>query len=514
MCVTFTFVHVRDGLKDRRPTSFLANTNQTANATMVLAHWIQRFGQVLAPDPNVPGYDAPREEGDAGDGVSQADGASPVVENGDPTDTTEAETSNGSNGNDEQPQADEESSLLGGLWSVVAPDPNFSAPPSPTPTADPSTGTSAGVSTTEAAAHDVPPSPSADAVADAGAEIECVHCHKMTSPIAVRTARPLPAAGLMATPSSAASAAFLSPPPSASNASTSVTATGTATTTADAATQLSANVLSAAQSTALAITSPTTIWESRKNFFILCASATALNAKKVGRMRKKLGRDPSLMRARATDMDNLVYDGATPLHACAMAGNRIGALLLLGLDVDKTYQDEEKDGDDANDNNAAATSAEKMTIPSDRIILLSLLDLQGRTPLHVAAQRGQLELVRLLKAAMTASDPGGTAPVGPDAPTDLSGRTPLGWAVTSRDTKARRNGRELERELFSPGDGSVCGVPTPAVDRSGCFGFQWRRTVADADPSQQQQPPQPSTPFTGMKSPVPLPSVPLLPCSP
>ena len=74
---------------------------------MVLAHWIQRFGQVLAPDPNVPGYDAPREEDDAGDGVSQADGASPVVENGDPTDTTEAETSNGSsNGNDEQPQAD------------------------------------------------------------------------------------------------------------------------------------------------------------------------------------------------------------------------------------------------------------------------------------------------------------------------------------------------------------------------------------------------------------------------
>jgi len=477
---------------------------------MVLAHWIQRFGQVLAPDPNAPGY-APREEGGAnGGGTGGAAAASaPSAEGGNDdgaTGTTAPSTASAdgnahTNDDDDdggqrpppqpQPQADEESSLLGGIWSVVAPDPNFSAPPSPPPRGRPPPPNNAGTSTSSsaAAAQDAPPSEPA--------EVECMHCHKMTSPIAARTT----SAGL-ATPSSAASAssaaaAFLSPPSPSANANAAVVGADTS------ATELSASVLSAAKFTALAITSPTTIWESRKNFFILCASNTALNAKKLDRMRKKLARDPALAQARATDMDNLVYDGATPLHACAMAGNRVGALLLLGLDVDRTYAEEEEEEEEE-------AGGEKMAVPADRVILLSLLDLQGRTPLHVAAQKGQIQLVRLLKAAMTAANPEGVAPIGPDAPTDLSGRTPLGWAVTSRDTKARRNGKELERELFSPGDGSVCGAPTPAMERSGCFGFRWRRMAADQSQQQQQQQ-QPPTPFTGMKSPVPQPSVPLMP---
>ena len=99
---------------------------------------------------------------------------------------------------------------------------------------------------------------------------------------------------------------------------------------------------------------------------------------------------------------------------------------------------------------------------------------RGLSPVHVAAEHGRVDMVRLLKRVMACADPAGEAPVGPAAPTDLSGRTPLGWAVTSRSAAARRNEKDLELELFSPGDGSVCGVPTPAVDRAGCFGRHWR----------------------------------------
>ncbi len=68
---------------------------------------------------------------------------------------------------------------------------------------------------------------------------------------------------------------------------------------------------------------------------------------------------------------------------------------------------------------------------------------------------------------MSERDPQGVMPVGEHAPLDLTGRTPLGWAATSRESMACKNRDGLRRELFSPGDKSVFGQKTPALDRAG-----------------------------------------------
>jgi serine/threonine protein phosphatase PrpC len=91
------------------------------------------------------------------------------------------------------------------------------------------------------------------------------------------------------------------------------------------------------------------------------------------------------------------------------------------------------------------------------------VDLQGRTALHIAAELGCMDMVDLLKSMH---------PEGPDAPVDLTGHTPLGRAITSQHREAKQNQSQLKEKLFSPGDVSVCGRPTPAKTRSSKLDLQ------------------------------------------
>ncbi|CAM9110994.1 unnamed protein product [Ascophyllum nodosum] len=87
------------------------------------------------------------------------------------------------------------------------------------------------------------------------------------------------------------------------------------------------------------------------------------------------------------------------------------------------------------------------------------VDLQGRTALALAAEGGHLELCLLLKERMEAES--ADTIVGINAPIDLAGMTPLAWSVRSRT----RN-KQVESHLYATGDASVCPA-TPAALRSG-----------------------------------------------
>lgn len=58
----------------------------------------------------------------------------------------------------------------------------------------------------------------------------------------------------------------------------------------------------------------------------------------------------------------------------------------------------------------------------------------------------------------------GNNPIGEYAPIDLCRRTPLGWALTSKNSSATKNRMKLEKILFSPGDRSIY-PKTPASTR-------------------------------------------------
>lgn len=215
--------------------------------------------------------------------------------------------------------------------------------------------------------------------------------------------------------------------------------------------------------------SPTAVWEERKNFHSFCASGTTLNEKKLKKVKKMLKKDHTLANARACNMGNLVPDGFTPLHTTALVGNYEVAEILIDFKIPTV---EKEDGVD----NA---SVEDKSVEDMYAVDLDARDVQGRTALHIAGEHGHVKIVELLKEKM--KERYGVEPLGYHAPTDLTGRTPLGWAATSRDSRARKNMDQLRDALFSPGDKSVYGERTPAFLRTGSATHRRKRNMRPMD---------------------------------
>ena len=138
--------------------------------------------------------------------------------------------------------------------------------------------------------------------------------------------------------------------------------------------------------------------------------------------------DPSLATCR-THFGNLGPDGYTPLHVAAYFNNMKALRILLDVDGVSAW----------------------------------IRDVQGRTPLHIAAGRGHEEVCAFLRQRMASEGNGRKDPVGVNAPVDLAGSTPAGWAAVL--TKGSVSPK-LRSTLFEPGDKTI--LPrTPHSIRAG-----------------------------------------------
>jgi hypothetical protein len=185
-------------------------------------------------------------------------------------------------------------------------------------------------------------------------------------------------------------------------------------------------VLHAASETAKAYTANKYDFEAKRLVFQSCQKLNEV------RLRKLLAYDPSLSMSRCTNLSNGTYqmDGQTPLHVAAAANNLPTLKILLELGADAT---------------------------------LWVRDLQGRCPLHLAAENGHIEMCEFLRGRMKLEDARRRDPVGPDAPTDLNGTTPLGWATFRAKGKPKAG---MQASLFRPGDPTIL-PKSPVRDRGG-----------------------------------------------
>jgi serine/threonine protein phosphatase PrpC len=208
---------------------------------------------------------------------------------------------------------------------------------------------------------------------------------------------------------------------------------------------LAFEILQAAQDTAKAKISLTTEeFDARRNVINCCQKYNE------SKLKAYLTYDSSLSVTRLCDMGNLAADGQTPLHVAASFGSIPALKLLLEM------------GD-----------------PS--ITTIWIRDLQGRTPLHLAAEGGHVEACQFLRQKM--KEEKGVDPVGVNAPIDLGGTTPLGWAkkkyngrptpakpttktVIEEDGKEKEEKLELDSLLFQRGDASIL-QSTPYAKRIG-----------------------------------------------
>lgn len=162
-------------------------------------------------------------------------------------------------------------------------------------------------------------------------------------------------------------------------------------------------------------------------------------------LKKAILQRPDLANIRAANMGRYMCDGGTLLHTASRSGN-LGAIEFL--------------------------LQQGSLSPWD-------IDLQGRLPLHWAAENWHVDACRMLLEAMRTSEKYTHCDFrGVDAPTDLMGLTPLGWACvgSSRRAGQPKPPQELIDLLFAPGDGSIM-PPTPYEMRSGSRCSKCHHTV-------------------------------------
>mmetsp|Transcript_3098 Transcript_3098/g.8402 ORF Transcript_3098/g.8402 Transcript_3098/m.8402 type:complete len:692 (+) Transcript_3098:343-2418(+) len=224
----------------------------------------------------------------------------------------------------------------------------------------------------------------------------------------------------------------------------------------DGGDDLNARVLSACRDTSMFMRSPMPKRKVHDKFLRICASTKDLPPKMMVKMRSMVEansyRNAHLLRVRATRMGESAPDGYTAFMVAAYANHLAAAKLLL--DLAEGYKTATGD---------ATTYAD---LHLDR-------DMFGMTALHIAGERGHVEMIQFLLPLYKFPSPAAavaeaTAPTTNHVPLiDLGGQTAFGRAVTSPIPKAKKNQRTLEKSLFSRNDLSIFGETKPIESRMG-----------------------------------------------
>jgi len=217
--------------------------------------------------------------------------------------------------------------------------------------------------------------------------------------------------------------------------------------------ELKAKVIKAAQETAYAFCTMSEDFMLKRNLVKYCYSFGDTVEENKKRFVEVLASRPELGTCRVVSMSGYIHDGGTPLHVAARSGNTAAMEVLL--------------------TGSGWGGDEHKACPWT-------VDVQGRLPLHLAAEHYKVDACRMLCHHMTSASaiiPCGstthkmdvpqcreTSIRGQNAPVDITGTTPLGWA--SRNPSSPRPPDELIELLYSRGDKSVLPI-TPYTARSG-----------------------------------------------
>eukprot|EP00536_Pseudo-nitzschia_multiseries_P006378 jgi/Psemu1/286428/fgenesh1_pg.134_\ len=311
------------------------------------------------------------------------------------------------------------------IWQLLAPDDKF-APPRAPPDGS------------------FPPSSTRDG------KVQCVHCHRWTPSIADGSA---PATIETIVPES---------PGPATNTNLNHRVPQTPQTPSNGGdnnnndnSELHSRVLSACRDTSRFMKSPKLERQNNDKFLRLCSSTQPLLPKLLKRMRTMVEsnsyKDVYLLRVRATKMGVSAPDGYTSLQCAAYANNIPAAELVLELAEEY-----------------ASATGDKTTCADlhlDR-------DLYGMTALHIAGERGNVEMIQFLLPlyefpVSASSSAAATTTVTAAGLVDLGGQTAFGRAMTSPVPKAKKNQRTLEKNLFSRNDLSIFGEVKSNEERMG-----------------------------------------------
>jgi serine/threonine protein phosphatase PrpC len=190
------------------------------------------------------------------------------------------------------------------------------------------------------------------------------------------------------------------------------------------------------------------------------------------------------------DLNDRDLQGRTALHICAEMGHveLLSAFenaysKLAEMEERRLREAEEEEEEEEDEEGLLSVAMSKLNTSDDDIASSTAASsviatttptttTTTSTPAHPSTRTTTAARSKSKKKrakSLSPKPPSFTSPTfkGEGAPLDLLGRTPLGYAATSSEIKAKNNREQMEKMLYQSGDRSIVGERTPPRERSG-----------------------------------------------